>query len=135
MFDAAFEICCATYPLQYNFLPLTIWRMKVQPHTRKTIAYALYCFYYPTSMVRWPIPVKQIQVNENKFKLTKTHPRKRKHFPENGNNSQKTKTTPRKRKQIQVNENKFKLTKTHPRKQNQIQLNENNSQKAKTNST
>ena len=68
--------------------------------------------------VRWPIPVKQIQVNENKFKLTKTHPRK-------GNTSQKTETTPRKRKQLPENENKFNLTKTNSSKPKQIQVNEN----------
>ena len=74
-------------------------------------------FPYYVSQVRWPIPVKQIQVNENKFKLTKTHPRK-------GNTSQKTETTPRKRKQLPENKNKFNLTKTTPRKRKQIQLNE-----------
>ena len=79
----------------------------------------------PIKKIRWPIPVKQIQVNENKFKLTKTHPRKRKHFPENGNNSQKTETTPRKRKQLPESENKFNLTKTNSSKPKQLQVNEN----------
>ena len=89
----------------------------------------------PVNHVPWPIPVKQIKVNENKFKLTKTHPRKRKHFPENGNNSPKTETTPRKRKQLPENGNNSQKAKTNSSYPKQLPENKNNSQKTKPNST
>ena len=68
--------------------------------------------------LRWPIPVKQIQVNENTSQKTETTPRKRKQLPENKNKFNLTKTTPRKRKQ-------FNLTKTNSSKPKQLQVNEN----------
>ena len=75
----------------------------------KVVNVTIYPFFSIKSIIRWPIPVKQIQVNENTSQKTETTPRNRKQIQLNENNSQKTKTNSSKPKQIQVNESKFKL--------------------------